>query len=1126
MAVMILVAVALSSCTKDSCASLDIESGREVCFTTTSSIVSRSLSTDSFSEGDMFGIFMVGSEEYVNVEYSYDTDGTLKATDESIKFDNPTTDQFYAYSPFDKDNSISKIAIDVSERQDLLVTGATGVTADADGGSAEEVALTFSHALSLLQITTTFGDMFDEDCTVSIYLQDVPTTATYDLTATEDSPFTIGEDVESVTLTEDNGCHEAILIPSDYSSTMVYFKVTTADGVIYTLRQSLGEELKAGVKYAYSAKLGNDYVEFTLEESIEWSDDKSFELSDFDIYYDLSNETYYVYTASGLTAFAELVNGSANSNSALSYGGGSSEDGFDFGNTHLSANCKLMADVDLNRDISNQWTPIGNYSSSNSLKYTGTFDGGGYQVSTIFISSTASYKGLFGYIDGATIKNVGVGGSSGYIQGYQYVGGIVGRADNSIISNCYQSDHGIYTLSSSNVSAYMGGIVGYADNCTITNCRHTSSIGTTSSSYGDYVGGIVGYATSSSGTYINQCYNSGNIYGDSGVGGIVGYSKGSSAISTSILSSYVQITNCYNIGTIDPNSNIAGGIVGNSYGYTRVVNCYNQANVNAGSSSYSSYPDYSGGIVGSARDNTYIYNCYNTGLIASGNGGGLIGTHYSSTYLYYSYYNTSNNTSAVNTAQVNISANTSVGYTSTTMQGESFKNTLNSNCSNLTSYSPCTWQYNEGDYPSLIFEESTSSEDLNYQFELGDDGYYKIYSGFDLWQFAELVNSGNNEISGRLMCNIDLNGSESNMWMPIGTNSNNFKGRFDGDGKRITGLYINATDTEEYSDYVNGSVMPMGLFGYSYGATITNLSVGGTVKNPQKQRTAIITGSSEYLTITNCTTLAGSIVEGYNQNIAGIAGYTKATAFTGCINRADVTGEKCLYIGGITGYVSPDNGSTFDSCVNYGTLIEKGDDDSDVLMGGIAAWLKYGQIHTVINCANYGEIITDGCVSDQNCYVGGITGENQSSYIVNSYNRGAISCNANGTTSFNNGYFGGIAGSISNCSTATYLENCYNAGVVSGGVYCGTLVGISKDQNSITACYYNSSLGSNAIASKEGSDDTTGIIDYSTYMTSGTLLSQLNSWISGTHTTPFSSDLFVAEWYSDSEGYPKFNFVD
>ncbi len=184
----------------------------------------------------------------------------------------------------------------------------------------------------------------------------------------------------------------------------------------------------------------------------------------------------------------------------------------------------LTDDIDLGGidasgsvDEQNAFTPIGNMFHD----FGGVFDGGGYQISGLYINSTSTYKALFGSCSGAVIKNLGVSGS---VTGLNYVGGIVGLANTTTIINCYNAA----TVSG---SSKVGGVVGSAhSSCTVANCYNIGTVGSTSNS-SDGVGGIAGYTFSN--TTITNSFNTTSISG----GGMVGAVVGDGSMAT--------ITNCY-----------------------------------------------------------------------------------------------------------------------------------------------------------------------------------------------------------------------------------------------------------------------------------------------------------------------------------------------------------------------------------------------------------------------------------------------------------------------------------------------------------------------------------------------------------------------------------------------------
>ena len=257
---------------------------------------------------------------------------------------------------------------------------------------------------------------------------------------------------------------------------------------------------------------------------------------------------------------------------------------------NLSGKYYLANDIVFESGTSSNFTPIGSrYDSC----FTGIFDGNGYVIDgmrTEVNASSDACSGLFGYVSGGIIKNLGmVNGSSVATSSssFAYAGGIAGRVLlSSVIVNCYNT--GYVSASSSSPTVCVGGIAGYAVSSFIVGCYNTGSISVTTSSNG-YVGGIVGGVSSSS--YVANCYNTGSVSATAYAGGIAG-------------SSSAPIVNCYNTGSVSLSSlGHAGGIVGVSY--FSVTNCYNTGSVSS-SSSHGTV----GGIVGKMSLGDSISNCY------------------------------------------------------------------------------------------------------------------------------------------------------------------------------------------------------------------------------------------------------------------------------------------------------------------------------------------------------------------------------------------------------------------------------------------------------------------------------------------------------------------------------------
>ena len=272
-----------------------------------------------------------------------------------------------------------------------------------------------------------------------------------------------------------------------------------------------------------------------------------------------------------------------------------------------------------NLDMSEYWWESIGYSSS--YYFSGHYDGGGYTISGLYTENGYSNQGLFGYVRGqsssnkATIKNVGITDSN--IQGNDYVGGVVGYAYYSAITNCYNA--GTVAGSDYNIGGVVGGAFSYS---TITNCYNAGTV----TGSGECVGGVVGKAISRSD--VTNCYNTGTVSGDSDVGGVVG--SAGSVESTK----HSDVTNCYNTGIVKALRSLVGGVVGSTTYSSSVTKCYNTGTVTGGGGDV-------GGVVGYV-DFSSVTKCYNTGNVTGGGDhvGGVVGYTYSSSTTITNCYNT------------------------------------------------------------------------------------------------------------------------------------------------------------------------------------------------------------------------------------------------------------------------------------------------------------------------------------------------------------------------------------------------------------------------------------------------------------------------------------------------------
>jgi hypothetical protein len=173
----------------------------------------------------------------------------------------------------------------------------------------------------------------------------------------------------------------------------------------------------------------------------------------------------------------------------------------------MNAHFKLLSDIDL---IGVDFFIIG----SESIPFTGVFDGNGHTISNFSYTSTlyriTEATGFFRYIDdpNAEIRDLGLIDPN--VSGWYYAGLVAGRLEEGTITNCY--------VVGGSVSGdwRVGGLVGYNyRGGTITNCYAAGSVSGTTS-----VGGLVG--ENSRGGTIADCYSTSSVAGIISVGGLVG----------------------------------------------------------------------------------------------------------------------------------------------------------------------------------------------------------------------------------------------------------------------------------------------------------------------------------------------------------------------------------------------------------------------------------------------------------------------------------------------------------------------------------------------------------------------------------------------------------------------------
>ena len=232
----------------------------------------------------------------------------------------------------------------------------------------------------------------------------------------------------------------------------------------------------------------------TAGNAVEWFGDKYSVSAPDKSWYDPNAISYELKTADQLTAFAQLVNSGVD--------------------TFAGKTVTLTENVDLGNQ---PWIPIG----SAEKPFKGTFDGNGKTVSNVFVETEIKHAGLFGYVDkGVSISNLTI---DNVIVKDKVIGDET-TCYGAVIGYC----PGAVTLSNVHVTGdvavsgewYVGGLIGRSKDAVITDCSVVANSNSVISSI-RWAGAISGYdngAAAISGCYVENV----TVQAQSFAGGIAG----------------------------------------------------------------------------------------------------------------------------------------------------------------------------------------------------------------------------------------------------------------------------------------------------------------------------------------------------------------------------------------------------------------------------------------------------------------------------------------------------------------------------------------------------------------------------------------------------------------------------
>ena len=487
---------------------------------------------DAFTKGDCIAVSIDNQVK----PYVYGTDRrfTATATDNSFYWTpgQQRQDGVIAWYPYSDELPSLSSPLNISRQDtddafaaaDFLFAGPATLTRNPSS------ALTFSHRTALLRLnikadgkTVVPSQGFD---VTGVDVKGTPVNATIDptngtLTGTGNTAVIY---THRCAATPDGytATYEAQIIPHTIPSGGTSLTIHTTNPDKRYNGSILSGSYEAGHIHTYNITLGNDRVSITpTDEGLSWNDG--------DIRPGLPPTGYdlTVSTAQELKDFADAVN-----------------NGSTIGTLSVEA-CiaRVLQTADIDLAGIDDWTPIGNVTSSSNNYFQGSYNGNGYTISNLKIKSGEWYRGLFGWVNGESsstpavltgihLRNVDIDVSH---NSNISCGAIAGAVDNAVITFC--SAQGEIKTNTTQQNNHSGGIIGH-NSGTISYCRAdvkvTASSDTSDTGAECNAGGIAGTNTST----ILACEASGSevsakAYGAKArAGGIAGTTYGSSYIAS------------------------------------------------------------------------------------------------------------------------------------------------------------------------------------------------------------------------------------------------------------------------------------------------------------------------------------------------------------------------------------------------------------------------------------------------------------------------------------------------------------------------------------------------------------------------------------------------------------------
>lgn len=377
------------------------------------------------------------------------------------------------------DGDLSRIAVADGKVVGIAYRGTTMWSNDM----SPAISATLTHAVGKLTLKTTGAVNTGNKITMQVpsYTQYNAREKTYGTGAADETPSTLTYTCTTTkeitgTAAGEYVCHVYTLMPDETTTVNLRYNEQSAKEVTNVPLAPNRHTILVGDV----AHLGLTTATLTATIDEDWAGTEPQPLESYT--YDSSTNTYTVYDAKGLQAWAEHVNAG-----------------------NQSTNCTLAADITLPKpeEGKSNWTTVGTYD----IRYAGTFDGAGHTISNLVINEQVGFI----YFLTGTVKNLHI--KDAVVTSNYNNGDVVGIVctNYGMIAGCS------FTGSVRHESQRVGGIAVENHNGKIIACCSSAVV----TSNGSNAGGVVTNNVNSG--IVLSCYSTSTATGSRYVGSVIGF---------------------------------------------------------------------------------------------------------------------------------------------------------------------------------------------------------------------------------------------------------------------------------------------------------------------------------------------------------------------------------------------------------------------------------------------------------------------------------------------------------------------------------------------------------------------------------------------------------------------------